>query len=49
LTAVTVPLPAKLSLAVAAGLRFPEAVTLSWTVPRATVTVRAMPVEAEAV
>jgi hypothetical protein len=49
LTAVTVPLAVKFSLTVVAGLMLPEAVTLSWTMPRCTVTVRAMPVDAEPV
>jgi len=48
-TAVTVPLAVKFSLASVAGLMLPEAVTLSWTMPRCTVTVRTMPVEAEVV
>ena len=47
LTAVTVPLAVKFSLTVVAGLMLPEAVTLSWTMPRSTVTVRAMPVDAK--
>jgi hypothetical protein len=48
-TAVTVPLAVKFSLTAVAGLILPEAVTLSWTMPRCTVTVRAMPVDAELV
>jgi hypothetical protein len=49
LTAVTVPPVVKFSLASVAGLMLPEAVTLSWTMPRCTVTVLAMPVDAELV
>jgi hypothetical protein len=49
LTAVTVPPVVKFSLASVAGLMLPEAVTLSWTMPRCTVTVLAMPVDAEVV
>jgi hypothetical protein len=39
----------KSSLTAVAGLMLPEAVTLSWTMPRSTVTVRAMPADAELV